>query len=88
LSVKGTFGGILVAAEHFKRRSVNAHPIEKITLLHIGAALVLSATPKILEKSSTFAAAVCVLPRALVPISIEPNGANLALPTATFLFLY
>ena len=36
LSVKGTFGGILVAAEHFKRRSVNAHPIEKITLLHIG----------------------------------------------------
>ncbi|CAB5508121.1 hypothetical protein [uncultured Gammaproteobacteria bacterium] len=36
LSASGTFAGISVAAEHFKRKSVNGHPEEKITLLHVG----------------------------------------------------
>jgi hypothetical protein len=36
LSVKSTFGGILVAAEHFKKKSVNGDVPEKVTLLHVG----------------------------------------------------
>jgi hypothetical protein len=53
------------------------------------AILVLTETPKILENSPTAAAAVAVIPRALTPTSIEPNGANLALePAAASLFLY
>ena len=36
LSVKSTFGGILVAAEHFKKKSVNGDVPEKVTLLYVG----------------------------------------------------
>jgi hypothetical protein len=99
LSAKGTFGGILVAAEHHKQKAAgtSTNVEQKVTVLHVGgialivlpAILVLTATPKILEKAPTLAAAVDVPPRALLPTNIEPNGANLALlPALASLFLY
>ena len=36
ISASGTFGGISVAAEHLKQKSVNGDPEEKVTLLHVG----------------------------------------------------
>jgi hypothetical protein len=38
LSAKGTFGGILVAAEHHKQKAAgtSANVEQKVTLLHVG----------------------------------------------------
>jgi hypothetical protein len=36
LSAKGTFGGILVAAEHHKQKAVGTNVEQKVTLLHVG----------------------------------------------------
>ena len=36
LSAKGTFGGILVAAEHHKQKAVGINAEQKVTLLHVG----------------------------------------------------
>jgi hypothetical protein len=36
LSAKGTFGGILVAAEHHKQKAAGTNAEQKVTLLHVG----------------------------------------------------